>query len=130
MLQILSGFISGTISGIGMGGGTILIFLLSFFMGMEQHVAQATNLIFFIPTSISAIIVNLKNKNANIRLATIISIFGIIGAIVGTKISINTDVEKLRRYFGIFLAIIAINEIYTLIKLYINNKKRNNKCNT
>jgi len=45
-----------------MGGGTILILLLSICIGLDQHVAQATNLIFFIPTSIVAIIVNLKNK--------------------------------------------------------------------
>ncbi len=120
MKEIIIGLISGIVSGTGMGGGTILIFLLTFVNGLEQHIAQATNLIFFIPTSIIAIIVNIKNKNIDIKLATIISIFGIIGAIIGAKISINTDVNKLRKYFGIFLAIIAIHEIYTIIK---ENKK-------
>ena len=62
MIEILIGMISGIVSGTGMGGGTILIFLLTFMMGIEQHVAQATNLIFFIPTSIVAIIINIKNK--------------------------------------------------------------------
>ena len=61
MIEILIGMISGIVSGTGMGGGTILIFLLTFMMGIEQHVAQATNLIFFIPTSIVAIIINIKN---------------------------------------------------------------------
>ena len=128
MTEILIGIASGIVSGTGMGGGTILIFLLSFLMGIEQHVAQATNLIFFIPTAIVAIIVNLKNKNIDIKLAILISIFGILGAIVGANISINIDVTVLKRCFGIFLAIIAINEIYTIFKLYIkpykNNKKR------
>ena len=63
MFEILVGFISGIVSGTGMGGGTILILVLSVFLGIEQHIAQATNLIFFIPTSISAIMVNAKNKN-------------------------------------------------------------------
>ena len=62
MIEILIGMISGIVSGTGMGGGTILIFLLTFMMGIEQHVSQATNLIFFIPTSIVAIIINIKNK--------------------------------------------------------------------
>ena len=92
MTEILIGIASGIVSGTGMGGGTILIFLLSFLMGIEQHVAQATNLIFFIPTAIVAIIVNLKNKNIDIKLAILISIFGILGAIVGANISINIDV--------------------------------------
>ena len=77
MGEILTGIISGIISGTGMGGGTILIFLLTFIFGIDQHIAQATNLIFFIPTSLIAIIVNIKNKNIDLKLGTIISIYGI-----------------------------------------------------
>ena len=62
MEKILIGLVSGIVSGTGMGGGTVLIFLLTIMNNVEQHIAQATNLIFFIPTSIMAIIVNLKNN--------------------------------------------------------------------
>ncbi len=126
MAEILMGLVSGIVSGTGMGGGTILIFLLTFIMGVEQHIAQATNLIFFIPTSIVAIIVNLKNKNIDIPLAIIISVFGILGAIIGANISININVNILKKCFGIFLAIIAINEIYSIVKEYKNTKIRDN----
>lgn len=129
MYEALIGLVSGIVSGTGMGGGTILIFLLTFFMGVEQHVAQATNLIFFIPTSIVAILVNLKNKNIEIPLAITISIFGIIGAIIGANISVHIDVTILKKCFGIFLAIIAINEIYSIIKLYKNKNKKNKTTN-
>ena len=120
MIEILIGIVSGIVSGTGMGGGTILIFLLSFFMGIEQHVAQATNLIFFIPTAIVAIIVNIKNKNIDLKLAIFLSVFGILGAIIGANIAIRINV-------GIFLAIIAINEIYSTFKLYRNSYKKNKK---
>lgn len=127
MKEIIIGLVSGIVSGTGMGGGTILIFLLTFICGLEQHVAQATNLIFFIPTSIVAIIVNIKNKNIDLKLATIISIFGILGAILGANLSVHTNVDKLRTYFGIFLAIIAIHEIYTIIKENKKTKEGQNK---
>ena len=127
MLEILIGAFSGIFSGIGMGGGTILIFLLTTFGKMEQHIAQATNLLYFIPTAISAIIVNYRDKNIDLKLAKEVSIFGIIGAIIGDVISVNTDVQKLRKLFGIFLTIIAIHEIYTLFKEYKQYKKRDNK---
>ena len=127
MKEILIGTFSGIFSGIGMGGGTILIFLLTTFAGLEQHIAQATNLIYFVPTAISAIIVNYRDKNIDTRLAKYISIYGIIGAIIGALISINLDVQKLRKFYGIFLAIIAIHEIYTLFKEYKLNRKRNTK---
>ena len=108
MKEIIIGLVSGIVSGTGMGGGTILIFLLTFMCGLEQHVAQATNLIFFIPTSIVAIIVNIKNKNIDLKLATIISIFGILGAIIGANLSVHTDVGVLRKFFGIFLNMVWI----------------------
>lgn len=127
MDKILIGAFSGIFSGIGMGGGTILIFLLTFFVGLEQHISQATNLLYFIPTAISAIIVNFKDKNIDTKLAFWVSIGGVIGAIIGAIISINTNVEMLRKLFGIFLAIITIHEIYTLYKEYKINKKRDNK---
>ena len=62
MIESLIGLVSGIVTGTGMGGGTILIFLLSSFLGIEQHIAQATNLVYFVPTAISAIIVNYKNS--------------------------------------------------------------------
>ena len=116
MGEIIIGLISGIVSGTGMGGGTILIFLLTSICGLEQHIAQATNLIFFIPTSIVAIIVNLKNKNINIKLGVLISLFGILGAIIGANISLKLNVNILKKCFGTFLAIIALNETYSIIK--------------
>lgn len=127
MKEIIIGSVSGIFSGIGMGGGTVLIVLLTMFKGLEQHVAQATNLIYFVPTAISAIIVNYREKNIDIKLAKMISFYGVIGAIIGAIISINTDVKKLRKFYGIFLAVIAVHEIYTLFKEYKINKNRNTK---
>ena len=118
MEKILIGLVSGVITGTGMGGGTILIALLTLINNIDQHVAQATNLVFFVPTSIVAIIMNIKNKNIDLKLAGIISVFGIIGAIIGANIAM-----KVKKCFGYFLAIIGINEIYTIIKEYRNSKK-------
>ena len=118
MLEVLTGLISGIVSGTGMGGGTILILILSFFMGVNQHTAQATNLVFFVPTSISAIIVSIKQKLIN---------WNIGGAIIGAKISADMDVNRLKKFFGIFLGLIALYEIYSLIKWYIFDKKTNTK---
>ena len=127
MLQIFIGVISGIVSGMGMGGGTILIFLLTFVCNIEQHIAQATNLIFFIPTSIIAIIVNIKNKNIDIKLGIYTAIFGILGAIIGANIAIYTDVNKLRKLFGVFLIIIVLHEIYSIYKGYKKEKIEKNK---
>lgn len=126
MLEIIIGVISGIISGIGMGGGTILILILTIFLNVDQHLAQAINLVFFIPTAISAIIVNYKQKLIDFKTSNIISIFGVVGAIVGSMIANKIESNNLRKFFGIFLAIIAINEIISYKKLHIANKNRHN----
>lgn len=123
MLGIAFGIIAGIVTGLGMGGGTILILLLSLVMGLDQHVAQATNLIFFIPTSISAMLVNLKQKNVDLKIATTITIFGIIGAIIGAIISSYISSNYLKKCFAVFILIIAIREVYELYKEYKRKRK-------
>lgn len=110
-----------------MGGGTILILLLSIFLNMDQHVAQSTNLIFFIPTATISNIVGIKNKNINIKEAWIVVVSGIIGTIISANISSNMNVEFLRKLFGAFLLAIATYEIYSWYNMYIKNKKGYNK---
>ncbi len=81
-------------------------------------------MIFFIPTSITAIIVNWKNKNIDLKTAFIVITAGIIGAIIGAKFSVNLDVTELKRYFGCFLILVAVFEIYNLKKEYIKHKNK------
>ena len=123
-MPILFGIISGIVTGMGMGGGTILILLLSLFMNLEQQIAQATNLVFFIPTALSAIIINIKQNNVDKKLALQVSILGIIGAIVGAIVSEQMSSENLKRYFAIFILIIALHEIYVLYREYNRNRKK------
>lgn len=130
MKEVLIGLAAGIVTGTGMGGGTVLILLLTILSGIEQHIAQATNLIFFIPTTIVAILINWKNKLIDNKLAIVISIGGAVGAAIGAIFSSKTNVDELRKYFGIFLAVIAIWEIYSFFKQYIFKQKReNNKIN-
>lgn len=116
MKEILIGMISGTVAALGMGGGTVLILLFGIFSNMNQHLIQGTNLIFFIPTSITAIYMNVKNKTINYNLAIRLIISGCIGAIIGSKLSFKFDNDNLKKYFGIFLLCIAGFEIYSLVK--------------
>lgn len=126
MKVIICGFISGMVSSLGCGGGAVLVFLLTFFLGVEQHLAQGANLIFFIPTAITAIFMNIKNKNIILKKVWIIIVAGMIGAIIGAKISTVLDVKLLKKYFGFFLLLIAVMEIYNFKKLYIRRENTDN----
>ena len=127
MLEIIFGIIAGIVSSLGMGGGTILILLLSLFLNVSQHIAQATNLIFFIPTSITAILMNIKNKKINWKISKTIIGYGIIGALIGSFISNYLSNKKLKKIFGMFLLLIAFFQIYEIYVSYIKNKSTNNR---
>ena len=82
-LLIIIGFLSGIISGMGIGGGTILIPALSIFFDYEQHTAQNFNLIYFIPTAIIALFTHAKSGNIEKKGLFKIILFGLVGAGAG-----------------------------------------------
>ena len=126
MKEVIFGIVSGTVAALGMGGGTILIMLLNIFTQLNQHLIQGINLIFFIPTAIVAIYLNIKNKIVDYKISFIIIISGIIGAVVGANISFKINSQNLKKYFGYFLLLIAILETYQFFKKYNLRKKEDN----
>lgn len=112
MMYVIIGLLSGVISGMGIGGGAILIPALCFFMDLGQQQAQSINLLFFIPTAIVAIIKHKKEGNIDFSMVKPVIIFGIIGAIAGAMVAVNMDGEILRKMFGGFLLIMGIWEIF------------------
>ena len=59
LLLILCGFAGGLLGGMGMGGGTALIPLLTLF-GVGQAAAQGVNLLSFLPMAARALAVHAK----------------------------------------------------------------------
>ena len=59
---VLISILSGIFAGMGMGGGTFLIPLITLLMGVEQNVAQCINLLVFVPMAIITIIIYAKQK--------------------------------------------------------------------
>ena len=63
MIAVIIGLASGICTGMGLGGGSVLILLLDLFLNFDQHIAQATNILCFVPSAIISILVSMKNKN-------------------------------------------------------------------
>ena len=111
MISVLIGFFSGIVSGMGIGGGAILIPALIFTSGIDQKLAQGINLVYFLPTAVIALIIHLNNKNVDTSAAAIIGASGCLGAVLGSLIAMRLGNDLLRRMFGIFLLFIGIREI-------------------
>lgn len=106
-----------------MGGGTILVLVLSNFLNINQHMAQATNLLYFIPTSIAAIWIYWKNGNLDKKVALKMIPFGIAFAVLGSYIATLIQAQNLKKYFGIFLLAVGVYEIFITVKNKLNENK-------
>lgn len=111
IILCLVGIISGIISGMGIGGGTILIPALVMLTDLSQQAIQGINLIYFIPTAVTALFVHAKKGNVEKKIIKPIILFGIAGAVAGSLIAVNMDSNILRKVFAVFLIIMGISEL-------------------
>lgn len=114
-LYIIFGIIGGILGGMGMGGGTLLIPLLTIFLAVEQKVAQGINLLAFLPMAIVALIIHFKNKMVETKGILWIIIPGVISSVAFAFLASTLDNEILRTLFGSYLILIAVYEICCLI---------------
>lgn len=110
---ILISLISGIISGMGMGGGTILIPLLTIFCDVDQICAQELNLLSFIPSSIVATIIHIKNKLISFRYL-LLSIPAVLSSILTSLLAHSVSPDFLRVGFGVFLAVLGMINLAVL----------------
>lgn len=116
ILYLLAGALAGVLGGMGMGGGTVLIPILTIFLGVSQHVAQATNVIAFLP--MAAFALPRHKKAGYLRMEGIL--FIIIPALVSSAafslIASVTEGELLGKLFGAFLIALAVKGLLSLRK--------------
>lgn len=120
---VLAGFFGGLIGGMGMGGGTLLIPILTIFLGLEQHIAQGLNLLVFIPTAVIAVLIHAKNKLIDYRLFFYIILPAICSSILFSFLSNNTSEQVLKYVFGGFLIVLGLIMLILAFVNYKNNKK-------
>lgn len=131
-LFILFGILGGVLGGMGMGGGTLLIPLLTIFLSVEQKTAQGINLIAFLPMAIIALIIHFKNKMISTKEILWIIIPGVIASVSFSFLASSLDNKVLGFLFGIFLILIAVYEAVELafdIKAEVKNKSKKVKKN-
>jgi len=118
---VLIGVLSGVVAGMGMGGGTILIPLLTIFMGVSQQVSQAVNLVVFIPLSIVVLIIYHKKGLLNLKNVWWVMIPGVIVSAIGSLFSLRIQNKTLSLIFGIFLIISGVIMAVTSILKQVKN---------
>ena len=111
--MILSSFCSGLLGSMGLGGGTILVVYLTYFLNIPQREAQGINLVCFIPVAIFSVIIYSRKKLTDKKVILPLVVYGIAGAVVGFYILDNIPQQYLGKMFGVFLILLALKEFFT-----------------
>lgn len=110
MNQLLPFFVSllaGILAAWGVGGGTLLLLVMTLLLGVPSATAQSINLLFFLPCAAVALFYHRKNGYLKPDLLRMLIPLGVVAAIAANLLSNLVDTEFLRRPFGILLLFAA-----------------------
>ena len=113
---MIAGIIGGIIGGMGMGGGTLTIPILTIFLSYAQLSAQGVNLIAFLPMSIIALIIHIKNHLVAFKQTWLLALVGCIFSLGGALLANHISNAVLKKLFAVFLIGLAIWQIVEMIK--------------
>lgn len=108
---LIVGAVLGFLSGLGIGGGSLLILWLTLVLGMEPGAARGINLLFFIPSALTAGYFRWRQGSVDLRKIAPAMIAGCISAFIFSWIGINLHTGFLKKLFGALLIVTGIREL-------------------
>jgi len=108
LLMLAGGVAAGAFGSIlGLGGGILIVPLLTLVFGLPLREAVAVSLVCVIVTSSASAGVYLERRQANLRLGMVLELFTAAGAIVGGAIAFLIDERLLAGLFALLLVYVA-----------------------
>ncbi len=109
ILPFLFGLIAGALGGLmGVGGGILLVPLLTHLLHRPQHEAHGTSLAFIIATSLAATALYMRQEHVLLSLAALLALGAVPGVILGARLARAMTARHLRQAFGLLLLATAI----------------------
>ena len=112
LIPFLCGLGAAVISAWGVGGGTLLLLVMTLFLDIDQRTAQGINLLFFLPTAVSALLCHAKSGYLDKPTLKAAVPVAVLAAAAGAWLATAVDVELLRKPFGIYLLISGISLLW------------------
>lgn len=103
--DILAGLFMGVLTGMGIGGGGLLVLYLTGFRGFSQLASQGCNLLFFVISSVAALFIHSRRRRLDFRLIGVAAALAVIGAQLGVLLSGVLPEESVRHLYGWMLVI-------------------------
>lgn len=113
LLAAGAGFATGILSGFGVGGGTLLLVYMTAVAGLDQHLAQGINLLYFLPAGLCALPAHVKNGYIEKRALLPAIGAGLVCAGLAAWAATAMDTAVLKKCFGGFLILIGLWELFS-----------------
>lgn len=110
-ITLIVGSLLGFLSGLGIGGGSLLILWLTLVLNLDPQTARSINLLFFLPGALIACLFRRRQGQLEIKPLIPAILAGCIAAAIFSGISRNANVEILKKGFGILLLIAGVREL-------------------
>ena len=111
MIDLLVGAVLGFLSGLGIGGGSLLILWLTLVQNGDPSEARCINLLFFLPCALIAALFRWKQGTLPFRKILPAILAGAISALIFSLFSQNLDLNLLKKLFGGLLILTGLREI-------------------
>ena len=109
--SVLVGTVLGFLSGLGTGGGSLLILWLTMIRAMPQEQARMINLMFFLPSAVIACLFHWKQGELPFKKILPAVIAGSIMAGLFAWLAGSWDTHILKKGFGILLLFTGAREL-------------------
>lgn len=110
-VSLIVGTVLGFLSGLGVGGGSLLILWLTLVLSIPAATARGINLAFFLPGALVSSLFRWKQKKLKLSVVIPGAVSGCIAAVICTWIGLNIDVEVLKKGFGVLLLVTGVREV-------------------
>jgi uncharacterized membrane protein YfcA len=109
LLMLVGGVATGVFGSLlGLGGGVLIVPLLTLAFGLDLREAVGVSLVCVIVTSGASASVYLQRNVANLRLGMLLELFTATGAVVGGAVAFLLDERTIAGLFAVLLAYVAV----------------------
>jgi len=112
IFSFLIATVLGSLAGMGVGGGSLLLLWLTQVIMLEQTQARIINLLFFLPAAAIATVFRRKQQKIATQTARAAIIAGCTAALIFTMISRVLNVDLLKKLLGGLLILTGIREVF------------------
>lgn len=110
-VSIATGALLGFLTGLGTGGGSLLMLWLTLICNMDPVQAKSINLMFFVPAALCATVLRSRRGGIPWKKLLLPTAAGCLTAATVAGISHSLDTQVLKKIFAILLICIGIREL-------------------